>query len=66
MAEQFARPDTANLRHSNVQTTTAYYAKTSSDDVRKAMSAFEKNMAKFRLCTLSVREKLIRKITHGW
>jgi integrase len=32
------------LRHSNVATTTGYYIKTSSEDVRKAMTEFEENM----------------------
>jgi integrase len=54
------------LRHSNVQTTTAYYIKTSSDDVRRAMSAFEKNIAEVPAVCAEVRQKLIRQATHGW
>ena len=43
-----------------------HYIKTSSDDVRRGMSAFEKNRLKFRPCALSARQKLIRQATHGW
>ena len=39
------------LRHANVSTTTGYYIKTVSDDVREAMSKFENSIPKSSLDT---------------
>jgi integrase len=44
------------LRHANVSTTTGYYIKTASDDVREAMTKFENSISKTGLDTVWTSE----------